>query len=73
MAVKASKQIISFITAPIKYTFVTAPNEKKHFLTAPRENVNSLTAQNVEKKLSPTHQTNQFCCVQPYYHTIQEG
>ncbi len=40
--------------------------KKKRFLTAPRENVNSLTAQNVEKKLAPTHQTNRFYCVQPY-------
>ncbi len=45
------------------------PNEKKHFLTAPRENVNSLTAQNIETKLAPTHQTNQFCCAQRN-HTI---
>jgi hypothetical protein len=65
-AVRAPKEIISFLTAPSKIIHsLQQKMKKKHFLTALWEHVNSLTAQNAEKKLAPIHQMNQFCCAPP--------
>jgi hypothetical protein len=63
MAIRAPKQIISFITAPWKITHLSQRQMKKTFL-------NSIMGkckiqQNIETKLAPPHQTNQFCCVPP--------